>query len=58
MLSLTVASVVYLSYGLSRILSIALDGMPHSGMVGAAGIEIVIGGICLLTLLHVRRRNH
>ncbi len=56
-LSLTIASVIYLSYGLSRALSIVLDGIPHSGMVGAAVIEIVIGGICLLTLLHVRRRG-
>ena len=55
--SLTVASVVYLSYGLSRVISIALDGVPHSGMVGAAAIEIVIGVICLSMLLRVRRAS-
>ncbi|WP_405227799.1 hypothetical protein [Lentisalinibacter sediminis] len=36
---------------------LAVDGMPHSGIVSAAGIEIVIGVICLLTLLHFRRAN-
>lgn len=55
--SLTTAAVVYLSYGLSRVSSIAIDGVPHSGMVNAAGVELVIGAICLLTLLQVRRTN-
>lgn len=53
--SLATATVVYLSYGLSRVLSIAVDGIPHSGIVSAAGIEVVIGAVCLLTLLHYRR---
>ena len=52
--SLVTATLVYLSYGLGRVVSIAIDGLPHSGMVGAAGIEIVIGAVCLMTLLHVR----
>lgn len=55
--SLTTAAVVYLSYGLSRLTSIAVDGMPHSGMVSAAGVELVVGAICLLTLLQVRHIN-
>lgn len=53
--SLTTATVVYLAYGLTRILSMAMDGMPNDGIVGAAAIEIAIGGICLLDLL--RHRN-
>ena len=55
--SLTTAALVYLSYGLSRIVSIAVDGIPHSGMISAAGVELVIGAICLLTLLQVRQIN-
>jgi hypothetical protein len=55
--SLTTAAVVYLSYGLSRVTSIAIDGVPHSGMVNAAGLELAIGAICLLTLLRVRQIN-
>ena len=56
-MSLITATIVYLSYGLARVLSIAIDGLPHSGMVSAAGIEIVVGVVCLLTLLHVRRAS-
>ena len=52
--SLATATIVYLSYGISRVTSIVLDGMPHDGMVWAAGIELVIGGACLLSLLNVR----
>ncbi len=55
--SLATASVVYLSYGAARVLSIAVDGMPHSGMVSAAVIEIVIGAVCLMTLLHAQRNS-
>ena len=55
--SLTTAAVVYLSYGLSRVTSIVVDGVPHSGMVDTAGVELVIGAICLLTLLQVRQAN-
>ncbi len=55
--SLATATVVYLSYGVSRVVSIAVDGLPHSGMVSAAGIELVIGVICLLALLWVRRNT-
>ena len=56
-LSLTIAVVVYLSYGLSRVTSIAIDGIPHSGMVDAAVIELIIGAVCLLTLTRIRKVN-
>ena len=55
--SLTTAAVVYLSYGLSRLSSIAIDGMPHSAMLGAAGIELALGAVCLFSLLQLRRVN-
>jgi hypothetical protein len=55
--SLTTAVVVYLSYGLSRVTSIVIDGLPHGGMVDAAVVELVIGAVCLLTLLRVRCIN-
>ena len=56
-ISLVTATAVYLSYGLGRVISIAVDGLPHSGMVSAAGIEILIGTACLLTLLYARRAS-
>ena len=55
MTSLGTAAVVYLSYGASRATSIALDGMPHDGMVWATAIELAIGGACLFMLLSLRR---
>lgn len=51
-LSLATATAVYLSYGLSRALSMAIDGIPHSGLVSAAVIEIAIGVICSAVLTH------
>jgi hypothetical protein len=53
--SLALAAAVYLSYGLSRILSMAIDGVPHSGLVSATAIEVAIGTICFVAL--VRRRK-
>jgi len=55
--SLFVATAVYLSYGLSRFLSITVDGMPHEGLVGAAFFEIAVGAACLLALLPGRDRR-
>lgn len=56
-ISLSTAAAVYLSYGLSRVASMAIDGVPHSSLVGAAGLELLIGAVCLLTLLQVRQIN-
>lgn len=49
--SLATATVIYLSYGLSRLLSIGLDGVPHTALVEAAIFEIVLGAVCLFALL-------
>jgi len=48
-----IAAIVYVAYGLSRLLSIAIDGLPAQGIVVAAGIEIAIGAVnvALLTRL-------
>lgn len=55
--SLTTATVVYSSYGLSRLLSIAMDGLPDISLVSAAGIELGIGAACLFALLRTRDSN-
>ncbi len=49
--SLTMAAAIYLSYGLPRLSSMAVDGFPNSSLVGATGV------VCLLTLLHIRYIN-
>jgi hypothetical protein len=53
--SLGTAMLVYLSYGLSRLLSMVSDGIPHCGLLGAAILEIAIGVACLLVFLRHRR---
>ena len=52
--STLLATLLYLSYGLSRMLSIALDGMPHPILVQAAVAELVIGALCMLALVKYR----
>ena len=46
-----VASLLYLSYGASRILSMVVDGMPASELVLVAGLEIAIGLACVFALV-------
>ena len=48
--SLVVATLLYLSYGLSRILSTVIDGVPDEGLVQSAVLEIVIGLVCAFSL--------
>ena len=53
--STVIAAAVYLSYGLSRLLSMAVDGLPDGGLVGAAAFELAIGTVSLLALLRYRK---
>jgi len=53
--SLGTASLIYLSYGLSRLLSMAIDGVPHNGLVSAAVLEISIGVISVLVYMRLRK---
>ena len=48
-----VATVLYLSYGLSRVISIVLDGMPVEQLVLVAVMEIAIGLVCALFLIRL-----
>ena len=53
-LSIVVSALIYLSYGLSRILSMAMDGMPAEGLVQVAVLEIVTGLVCVFALVKYR----
>lgn len=53
--SLAMATMIYLSYGLSRLLSMAIDGIPHSGLVSAAALEIALGAVCFVELMRRRK---
>lgn len=56
-MSLTAATAVYLSYGLSRCLSMAVDGVPNSELVVAGVFELALGSICSLDLIRHRTNN-
>jgi len=56
--SVVVSSLFYLSYGLSRILSMAVDGMPAQGIVQAAALELAIGLVCIFVYATSRRILH
>ena len=55
--SLATAAAVYLAYGLARVMSMVMDGLPNSGLVSAAGIELTIGTVCLLALMNIGNAN-
>ncbi len=54
-LSALVAAFLYLSFGLSRLLSMAMDGVPAEGLVQATGIEILFGLACVVVLATANR---
>jgi hypothetical protein len=44
------ASLIYLSYAASRLVSMAVDGVPAAGLVQAMALEAAIGLACLAVL--------
>ncbi|HEY9081077.1 DUF4345 domain-containing protein [Magnetovibrio sp.] len=49
--SVVLSSLIYLSYGASRILSMVMDGVPDHSLVAATGAEIILGTLGLLVFL-------
>lgn len=49
-----VSAFLYLAYGLSRVLSFVVDGLPSDGLVLAAGLEIIIGLVCVWVFVRYR----
>lgn len=41
------SAVLYLGYGIGRVVSFALDGHPGEGLLGAMAIEFVLGALAL-----------
>ncbi|QDG75505.1 DUF4345 domain-containing protein [Labrenzia sp. PHM005] len=50
-LSAALGATVFLAYAFGRFVSMGLDGAPHSGLVTALVVELVIGGLCLLSVV-------
>ncbi len=55
--SSSMAAAVYLAYGIARLISIRIDGMPEPGLVAAAAIELLLGGLCALALFRFSRTS-
>ena len=52
-----ISTCLYLSYGFSRLIGIALDGPPSSGLVQAMILEIIVGVACALCALWCYRAS-
>lgn len=55
--STAIAAAVYLAYGASRLLAMALDGLPAPGLIVATGAELAIGLACATVLYRRHRRG-
>lgn len=53
--SAVLSALLYLSYGLARVLSMSFDGIPAEGLVQATVLELTIGFLCLFALLKYRQ---
>jgi len=51
--ALALSALVFLAYGLARLASMVIDGMPSTSLVISAGIELLVGTLCAIVL---RRR--
>lgn len=52
--SVVLAAVVFLSFGLSRLLGIALDGYPGAEVIQGIVIELGLGGLALFAFFKYR----
>ena len=55
--ALALSALLYGTFGLSRLLSVALDGVPSSAILGAAAIELALGGVALGILRREREEG-
>ncbi len=49
--ALTFATVLYLSYGASRVTSMILDGLPSSTLLAVTAFELGVGLVCAMVLV-------
>jgi hypothetical protein len=49
--ALWLATLIYSSYAAARFVSMAVDGMPATGLVQAAALESVLGLACLIVVM-------
>ncbi len=52
--ALVLSTVLYMSYGLSRLVSMAVDGMPSGNLVAVTLFELGVGFVCALALVNIK----
>nr|WP_319385495.1 DUF4345 domain-containing protein [uncultured Roseibium sp.] len=55
--SAMLGTALFLAYAAGRMVSIVLDGMPSDAILLALAIELVVGGLCALSLRRARRQS-
>jgi hypothetical protein len=55
--SIVLSTLLYLSYGLSRIISMVADGKPAETLIQATVLEIMIGLVCAFALVKYRKKR-
>jgi multisubunit Na+/H+ antiporter MnhC subunit len=49
--ALVAALTVYLAFPVGRLVSLAVDGIPSTGVLGALGVEVAIAALCLVAFV-------
>ncbi|MEL7121306.1 MAG: DUF4345 domain-containing protein [Bacteroidota bacterium] len=52
--ALIIMSLFFLSYGLGRLLSLILDGMPAQGLFYAIIVELIMGMLAIIVLVRMK----
>ncbi|MEM7460121.1 MAG: DUF4345 family protein, partial [Pseudomonadota bacterium] len=55
--SLMVAAIGFGAYGASRLVSVALDGVPSSALLSAMVVELVLALLALVLIIGQQRRT-
>lgn len=57
-ISILLSCLFYLSYGLSRVLGIMMDGVPSESLMIATVVEIIIGLVSLFLMIKLRTKQY
>lgn len=55
--SLLISTLIYLSYGISRIIGVIADGFPHKALLIALFVELLVGLISLFVFIRFNRKR-
>lgn len=56
--AILLSTLLYLSYGLGRVVSMVVDGIPAPGLVVVAALELAIGLICVIVWTKAQPAGH